>query len=347
MENVMNKVKICFIGCGDHANRYIYPSLVNVSGAELTAVCSLDVTEAEINRKRHGADRAYTDYRRMIETEKPDAIIIVGPPRLHYEAGMYCLERKLPFYIEKPPGENLEQATALAEMSKQVGTFGQVGFMMRHSAIVKKINTIAEQEKLGKLHYGTVKYFTSGPYRSEEIYGMYGTDDLSYLWRYLMLQAVHPVNLAAAFLGDITEIVPEVIFSGENILVEIRLKDSGGKRINALLHTFVAPGYGNLKFETELFFERRGMIFTDAFATLDYYPPVPVTGYLEGGNGNAIRWQFGTFGNNNIKMGYETEIAAFIESVRTGNTQCTDLSDGLKTMQILTESFNQIKTRVK
>lgn len=333
----MNRVKIVFIGCGDHANRYIYPSLVNVNAAELAAVCSLDAAEAESNRRCHGAERAYTDYRQMIEGEKPDAAIIVGPPRLHYEAGMYCLERRLPFFIEKPPGENFEQAVALAETSVRTGTFGQVGFMMRHSAVVKKISALAEQEQLGRLHYGTVKYFTSGPYRADDIYGMPGTDDLSYLWRYLMIQAVHPVNLAASFLGEITEIVPDVVFSGENILVEIRLKDREGRRINALLHTFVAPGYGNLKFETELFFERRGMIFTEDFSALDYYPAEPSR------DGNANRWQFAAFGNNNVKMGYETEIAAFVEAVRTGIKPCTDLADGLNTMRILTESFNRIE----
>lgn len=343
----MNKVKIVFIGCGDHANRYIYPSLANVKEAELKAVCSLDKTEAEINRKCHGADRAYTDYRKMIETEKPDGAIIVGPPQLHYEAGMYCMKQKLPFYIEKPPGVNLDQASALAEMSKETGTPGQVGFMMRHSAIVKKVNEIVNKEKLGKLIHGTVKYFTSGPYRSDEIYSMPGTDDLSYLWRYLMVQAVHPVNLAASFLGKIVNIEPDVIFSGEDIVIEIKLKDCDGKRFNVLLHTLVAPGYGNLQFGAELFFEQRGMILTDAFSVLDYYSPEPPTEYLESENGNVVRWQFGTFGNNNIKMGYETEIATFVESIRTGQSSCTDLNDGLKTMQILTETLNIINAGIK
>jgi len=343
----MKNINIVFIGCGDHANNYIYPSLANVKGTTLKAVCSLDTVETEANRKRHGADHAYTDYRKMIELEKPDAVIIVGPPQLHYEAGMYCLERKLPFYIEKPPGVNLKQANELAEKSKETDTFGQVGFMMRHSAIIKKINEIATREKLGKLLYGTVKYFTSGPYRSDEIYGMPGNDDLSYLWRYLMVQAVHPINLASSFLGEIINITPNVIFSGEDIVIEIKLQDSDNRHFNVLLHTLVAPGYGNLQFETELFFERRGMIFTDAFAALDYYPPESPAKYLEAGNGNAIHWQFATFGNNNIKMGYETEIATFIEAVRFGKVPCTDLADGLKTMQILTDVFDKIKPGVK
>ena len=340
------KVKVCFIGCGDHANRFIYPSLANVKEASLAAVCSINAEEAELNRRIHGAGRAYTDYKEMIRKEKPDALIIVGPPRLHYEAGIYAMSQGIPFYIEKPPGENLEQAQALSDASLKSGISGQVGFMMRHSSVVKKIGEIAEKEKCGKLQYGTVKYFTSGPYRSDEIYGMPGKDDLSYLWRYLMVQAVHPVNLAASFLGEIAEIEPYVQFVGENILVEIRLTDTAGCRFNALLHTFVAPGYGNLVFGSELFYENRSMIFTDAFSSLDYYPSAPKADFLEGGNGNSFRWQFATFGANNVKMGYETEIRTFIKSVQDKNSSCTDLHDGLKTMRILTESFNKIKERV-
>ena len=211
------------------------------------------------------------------------------------------------------------------------GVFGQVGFMMRHSAVVREIARIEAENELGGLNYGTVKYFTSGPYRSDEIYGMPGLDDQSFLWRYLMVQAVHPVNLAASFLGEIAAIDSEIRFSGENLLVDIRLTDTDNRRMNALLHTFVAPGYGNLKFETELFYNNRSMIFTDAFQSLDYYPSTPSE------NGNARHWQFAHFGANNVKMGYETELKYFCGCVRSGSQKpgLTTLEDGRKTMQIL------------
>jgi predicted dehydrogenase len=341
------KVKICFIGCGSHATGFIYPALLKVPTAEICAIAALDLAEAGAAAKRYGAGHSYSDYREMIENEKPEAVIIVGPPKLHYEAGKFCLERQIPFFIEKPPGENLEQATELAALSEKHRTFGQVGFMMRHSGIMRKAVEAIEKENLGRIMYGSVKYYTSGPYRSDVIYGMPGTDDLSYLWRYLMVQAVHPVNLAGSFLGKIVYIKPEVIFSGENILVNIKLKDDAGAVFDVLLHTFVAPGYGNLEFRTELITENRGMLFTDNFSSLKIYLPQPPRDYLEGGNRNMLAWEFATFGNNNVKLGFETEIASFVESVRTGTRPYTDLSDGLKTMQILTESFNQIKSGAK
>jgi len=333
----MSRLKLCFIGGGNHANRFIYPSLASARDVDLAAVCTRSPETAEATRQRHGADRAYSDYRLMIDREKPDALLIVGPPRLHFEAGRYCLEKRVPFFIEKPSGENLAQAQELADKAASSGCFGQVGYMMRHSAVIKQVRAICATENTGELLYGTVKYFTSGPYRANSTYGLEGTDDLSFLWRYLMVQAVHPVNLAASFLGDIVEVAPDVQFSGENIVIEIRLRDRAGSRMRVLLHTLVAPGYGNLQFNTELFFANRTMIFTDAFHALDYYPPEPQKSYFPASNGNAARWQFATFGSNNVKMGYETEVASFLDCVRKGAqpADTTTLADSLKTMAIL------------
>ncbi len=323
----MDRVGICFVGCGDHANRFVYPSLANLPDAALLAVCSLDAGEAEQNRCKHGAKSAYTDYREMIQKERPDAVIVVGPPQLHYEVGLLCIEKRIPFYTEKPSGADVRQARELAELAAAANVYGQVGFMMRHSAVVREANRLMT----GPPEYGSVRYFTSGPYRSDEIYGMPGTDDLSFLRRYLMVQAVHPVNLAASFLGELAGIDSEVRFSGENILVEIRLEDTAGKRMNAFLHTFVAPGYGNLKFETELFFADRSMIFTDAFHALEHCLPEASS------SGNSHRWQFAAFGSNNVKMGYETELRHFLDCVKNGppSGELTTLGDSLKTMEIL------------
>lgn len=343
MKAKTQKVRICFIGCGNHAAGFIYPSLLKVPAAELCAIAALDPGEAGAAAKRYGAGNSYSDYRKMIDTEKPEAVIIVGPPKLHYEAGKFCMERQIPFFIEKPPGENLEQASELAALSEKYKTFGQVGFMMRHSGIMKKAAETIEKEKLGRIVHGSVKYYTSGPYHSDVFYGLPGTDDLSYLWRYLIVQAVHPVNLAAGFLGKIAHVEPEVIFSGENILVGIKLKDVAGTVFDVLLHTFVAPGYGNLEFRTELITENRGMLFADNFSALKIYLPQPPREYLEGGNRNMLAWESATFGNNNVKLGFETELASFVNSVQTGKAPCTDLKDGMKTMQILTDVYNHVK----
>ena len=111
----------------------------------------------------------------MIETENPDAVFVVGPPKLQFETGMFCLAHRIPFFqreaLRQFAGRRRKQLVSAAEEN---GCFGQVGFMMRHSAVIREVRKIMANEPVGRLEYGTVKYFTSGPYRSDEIYGNAG-----------------------------------------------------------------------------------------------------------------------------------------------------------------------------
>ena len=69
-----HKVKICFIGCGSHTSWFIYPALLKVQAAELCAITPLDLAKVDAAASRYGAGNSYSDYRKMIETEKPEAV---------------------------------------------------------------------------------------------------------------------------------------------------------------------------------------------------------------------------------------------------------------------------------
>lgn len=334
----MKQLNLAAIGAGDHANRFILPALANVPGVTLSALCTKTPESARRNAARHGAAKAYTDYRQMIDQVHPDAVIIVGPPQLHYEAGKYALAAKIPFFCEKPPAPAAAQAVELAELAAKNQTFGQVGFMMRHAAVTRELR----QQLTAPLEYGTIRYYTSGPYRSDAIYGLPGLDDLSFLRRYLLIQAIHPVNLAASFLGKVTAVEPYVRFAGENILCEIRLTGSNGARVNALLHTFVSPGYGNLQFTGEFFCRDRSMYYTHGFQRLESFAAATA-------DGRSSVWQFAAFGNNLVKMGYETEIAAFCENVRNQSqvADTTTLADAAQTMQIIESVVTTVREQNK
>lgn len=326
----MKKLTLCVIGDGNHANRFIYPALSGIEAIEIVAVCTRRLETAQAAARRHGVNRFYRDYQTMLEKESPDGVVIVGPPALHYRAGMACIGRGIPFFCEKPSGTDAGEAAALAAAAEKAGVFGQVGFMMRHAAIFQEVEKI--RAAAGDLVYGTVNYLTSGPYRSDEIYGMPGLDDAAYLQRYLMVQAVHPVNLATAFLGEVTSVESRVQFSGaEDLVLEIGLGDAAGRRFRVLLHTLVAPWYGNLRFQTELFFADRTMVFSDGFDRLEWNLPE------SSGNANLRAWRFAPFGDNSAKMGYRGELQYFCDSLRRGSPADgrTSLADSAATMRIL------------
>ncbi len=336
----MKKIKLCVIGAGDHARRFIYPSLNTISDLEIVAVCTRTAATAQAAARKYGIPRAYTNYREMLEKENPDGTVIVGPPSLHCQAGMACIERKIPFFCEKPSASDAAGAETLAAAARNAGVFGQVGFMMRHAAFFRELEKI--RATAGDPVYGTVNYLTSGPYRHDVIYGMLGVEDGAFLHRYLLVQAVHPVNFATALLGRIRSIDSYVRFSGaEDLVVEILLEDHDNRRFRVLLHTLVAPGYGNLRFQSELFFADRTMLFTDGFDRLEWNLPDPSQ------NASLRGWRFAPFGDNNERMGYLGELRFFCDALRSGAPadSRTSLDDCAETMRILAVVQQQFEER--
>ena len=52
--------------------------------------------------RRYGAGAVYTDYRRMLDEVRPEAVLVVGPPQLHLEAGLEAAARGIHMFVEKP-----------------------------------------------------------------------------------------------------------------------------------------------------------------------------------------------------------------------------------------------------
>ena len=55
------------MGCGSHSFRNLYPVMPFVP-VKLAAVCDLDGARAEAFAAEFGAERAYTDHRRMLNS---------------------------------------------------------------------------------------------------------------------------------------------------------------------------------------------------------------------------------------------------------------------------------------
>ena len=70
------KARLGFKGCGGHSFRNLYPCFQYLP-AELIAVCSRTKSKAETFARMFGAERAYTNYRDLLEREKLDALFIV------------------------------------------------------------------------------------------------------------------------------------------------------------------------------------------------------------------------------------------------------------------------------
>jgi predicted dehydrogenase len=140
-------MKLCAIGCGEHARSAHGPAQARIAAldpaVELAACCDLDAGRAADHRQRFGFARSYTDPLAMIETERPDAAVLVVPDDVTCKLGCQLLESGVPLLIEKPPGRTVEEVDRLIAAAEAGGRGGrpvpqQVAFNRRFVPVVRE-----------------------------------------------------------------------------------------------------------------------------------------------------------------------------------------------------------------
>lgn len=181
-------LRIAYVGAGSFTSRHMFPQFGQHDLA-LAAVCDLVEEKARTAQQRYGFKAAYTDFREMLETEKPDAVFCVGGPKVHYEVGMEVLARGFPLYIQKPPAPSSAATKEMADLAAKKGLVCHVGFNFRSAPAVQQARAILKGDEFGQPLMGILRYgLCSGPTIAHAV-----TD-----------QHCHLVNLAQFLMGEMT-----------------------------------------------------------------------------------------------------------------------------------------------
>jgi myo-inositol 2-dehydrogenase/D-chiro-inositol 1-dehydrogenase len=111
-------MKLCAIGCGEHAASSHGPAQALYASRHpdlvLAACCDLDAERAARHRERFGFARSYSDAWDMLERERPDAVVLVVPEDVSCNVARRILELRCPLLLEKPPGRTPADVDLLA-----------------------------------------------------------------------------------------------------------------------------------------------------------------------------------------------------------------------------------------
>lgn len=194
----IHKARLAFIGAGNFATEKLYPCIPASGRIDLKAVCDVDRQKAEANARDFGACRVYTDIEEMLDRESLDGVFCVGPAPMQSELAPLALRRGLPVFVEKPSANTSEKARFLAELARNHGTWGQVGFMKRFASVYVMAKEIMSRDEFGKSHLLKLK-FAQGPY--PQIWGMDSPHRSM-----LVGQLCHIFDLARFLGGDIASV---------------------------------------------------------------------------------------------------------------------------------------------
>jgi predicted dehydrogenase len=188
------RLRTAFIGCGGHALRNILPTF-QYAPVELIAVCDLNRDAAESAARVFGANAAYTDYREMLERERPEVVFVVtnyderNRPR-YPQIAIDCMHSDAHVWIEKPPASSSAEIVQMMDVSNKTGKTVMVGYKKMFFPANVKAHEIASREEFGGVTSVTARYpqYLPTPDRRMDDNEMLGfLDHIQHPWSVLLL----------------------------------------------------------------------------------------------------------------------------------------------------------------
>jgi predicted dehydrogenase len=178
------KVRIGFIGVGDRGTGLLKVTL-NAAGVEVPAVCDIDpaaskraqdLVQKALAKRPEAYEKGPPDYRRLLERDDIDAVLIATPQELHAEMAIDSFKAKKFVGSEVPACTTLDECWALVKAQRE--TSG--GYMLLENYLygqpVMMVQNMVDKGLFGDLTYGFGAYI-------HEIRGMRFNKDGSLTWR--------------------------------------------------------------------------------------------------------------------------------------------------------------------
>lgn len=206
-------LKYALIGCGRISPNHLAAAIEN--DLEIVALCDLmqeNIKDKIAKFNLPETTNQYTDYKDLLEKEKPQLVAICTESGNHGQIALDCIEAGCNLIIEKPIALSLEEADEIIAKAKEKNVKVSACHQNRFNKSIQKIREAIEQNRFGRLLHGTAHirwnrekdYYKQAPWR-----GTWEQDGGA-----LMNQCIHNIDLLRWMMGE--EIV-EVIGITDNL----------------------------------------------------------------------------------------------------------------------------------
>lgn len=319
-------MKTAIIGVGVIGN--VHLGILLDKGIVPVAICDVD----ESRTAKYPQIKAYTDYKEMLDKEKPDVVHICTPHYLHAEMTIYALERNINVLCEKPLCMNREEIELVLKAEEKSSAQLAVCFQNRYiprSIFVKEY--LADKKAVkgyaSLVWYRGADYYNSAEWRGTKKYEGGGV---------LINQAIHTLDLLNEFMGGFDELVA----SCSNLSLQgiIEVEDTAALSLygEGKQATFIATNANPFGKEIEI------------TLILDNGDVLEMVGDELKINGKARSFANSTYyGKACYGMGHAPLIADFYDCVKTGRKFAIDGKEGAKALRIVLAAYDSDGQRIK
>jgi len=193
-------MKYALIGCGRISPNHIEAAKNN--GLDFVAMCDVvpDIMQEKSDKFGLEGVRKYTDYKELLEKEKPQLVAIATESGKHAAIALDCIEAGCNVIIEKPIALSIKDADKIIEAGKAKGVLVCANHQNRFNKSVQYIRKAVEQGRFSKLLHATahIRWNRGRDYYTQALWrGTWAQDGGA-----LMNQCIHNIDLLRWMMGD-------------------------------------------------------------------------------------------------------------------------------------------------
>ena len=152
-----DKVILAVVGCRGRGNM-LATGFASREDCQLAHFCDVDRNMYDTRAKgiaacQDGKMPVYTpDFRKMLEDQSVDAVILALPPHWHALATIWCCQAGKDVYCEKPQSHNAWEGRKAVEAARKYQRIVQIGTQNRSAAYNHAAREYIASGKLGRIH---------------------------------------------------------------------------------------------------------------------------------------------------------------------------------------------------
>ncbi len=147
----MAKARIAVVGAGWWATQFHLPSLLANPSAEVVAVVDTNPAKLQAVKEHFGIESLYADHREMLETVRPDGVVVALPHALHYPIGRDVLDAGVNLMMEKPFTLKSEDAWDLVRRARERDLILTVGYPWNATSHAKAAREAVQSGSIGEI----------------------------------------------------------------------------------------------------------------------------------------------------------------------------------------------------
>jgi len=153
-------IRLGIIGTGGMAGGHA-KHFSEMKGVRLAACCDIVKDKAEAFAEKWKIPVAYTDFGKMLATEKLDAVSVVTTDKAHAAASIAVARHGLHVLCEKPLATSLPEARRMLAAVKKARVINMVNFSYRNSCGLQAAAQLVAEGGIGRLIHVEASYLQS------------------------------------------------------------------------------------------------------------------------------------------------------------------------------------------